>query len=203
MKHVPRDDHRGAGECGHGVQLSVQDGGNFVDEQITKEAAADSGEHSEDRGHERIEPERECLFRAGDSKQPETSRIEEQNGRAQPLEARVPPEGQHRRAQRNRDVLPATERRRWSRAEQDIPEHPAGIASDKGKNTDPEDIETVFHADCRTADGEHRRAGKVQCVPHRAHREVLRQDASLACNRRSEERPRRQLFVLAIDSGED
>ena len=42
--------------------------------------------------------------------------------------------------------MPSTERRRWRSAEHDIPEQPAGIASDKGENADREDIETVLDA---------------------------------------------------------
>ena len=196
MKHVPRDDHCGAGECGHGVSSPCRTVGISLTSRSRRRPppipvsipriAATSG--SSPNASAFSVPETANSPRPAASKSKMGVRSRSRRGC---------PEGQHRRAQRNRDVLPATERRRWSRAEQDIPEHPAGIASDKGKNTDPEDIETVFHADCRTADGEHRRAGKVQCVPHRAHREVS-QARRLARSSRSSA----QLFS-AIDSGED
>ena len=47
--------------------------------------------------------------------------------------------------------MPSTERRRWRSAEHDIPEQPAGIASDKGENADREDIETVLDVYGRAA----------------------------------------------------
>ena len=65
-------------------------------------------------------------------------------------------------------------------------------ASEKGEHADPEDIETVLHADRRAADGEHGRAGEVQCVPRRAHREVFRQGADAAVL------ARRACFLIAL-----
>src|SRR5690606_4968814 len=85
-----------------------------------------------------------------------------------------------RRKQRDGYVPPSTERNGRGCTEQHIPEHPAGITGDEGKNAHTKDVEAVLHADRRPADGEHARASKVQRQPYDAHRKLVRQVPSLS-----------------------
>ena len=56
--------HRSAGQRCDRVKVGAQDRGNFGQEDVAHHAAADAGQHPEQRRHDGIEPERERLLRA-------------------------------------------------------------------------------------------------------------------------------------------
>lgn len=80
----------------------------------------------------------------------------------QALHARMPQERDDAREQGHRHVLPLAHGRGLHGAHQQVAHHAAAAAGHEGQYADPEDIEAVFHADPRAADGEDRRAREVE-----------------------------------------
>ena len=65
MQHVPDHYHGSTGEGSNGIKVGTQDCGNLGQEDVARHAAANPGQHTQQRGHDRIEPVGERLLRAG------------------------------------------------------------------------------------------------------------------------------------------
>src|SRR5580704_14884922 len=87
------DDHGRAGQSGDGVKIGAQYGGNFDQKHIAGHAAADPGQHAEERRHDRVEPEAERLLRTGNREETQPSGVEQEHRAAQPVDDGGAPEG--------------------------------------------------------------------------------------------------------------
>ena len=138
VQQVPGDDNSGAGERGERVQVRAQHDRDLIDQQVAQDASADAGQHPEQRGDKRIDPERQRLLRAGHSEQAKSRRIEQQHDWTESSDVPVPQERHATCCQRNRDVAPVFDRRRRDRPNQQIPSHAAGVAGDERQHAHTE-----------------------------------------------------------------
>ena len=109
-----------AGKCRDSIKIGVQHGGNVRDEHVTQHAAADAGQHAEQRSHHRVEAVSERLLSAGYGKERQTGRIEREHeiakralalGTGRPEKYHQP--GEHR----DSEVTPVPECRRRNRTD--------------------------------------------------------------------------------------
>ena len=62
VQQVPSHHHRSAGQPCDRVKVGPQDRGNLGQEEVAHHAAADAGQHPEQRRHDGVQPERERLL---------------------------------------------------------------------------------------------------------------------------------------------
>jgi hypothetical protein len=101
-----------------------------------------------------VEPEGERLLRAGN---------------AQPGDDRGPPEGGNSGEQRNRQIAPVADRRRWHRADQQIAGNASGIGRRKRQDQNPKQIEPVPDPRHRTAQRKDKGPDEVEHQQERFH----------------------------------
>ena len=65
--------------AGHGIKLAVEYRGHTTEEHVAQDAAADAGQHAENRGHDRRQTEIQRFLRAHHREQTKTGGVEDEH----------------------------------------------------------------------------------------------------------------------------
>jgi NAD(P)-dependent dehydrogenase (short-subunit alcohol dehydrogenase family) len=161
-QRIAHHHHGGPGQRRYRIYLGAHHGRDLGQQHVARDAAADPGQHAEQRRHERLHAEHQRLLGAGHAEQRQAGGVEHQHGIAQVAQARVPEEDQHAGQQRGRQVAPVADRSRRRGADQEVAHDAARIGGNKRQHQHAEQIEPAAHAGHGAAEGEHEGAQQVE-----------------------------------------
>jgi hypothetical protein len=118
----------------------AEDRRDLAGQHVADHAAPDPGEHADDGGGIRVEPETQRLDGPFDAEQAQPHCVEHEHRPSRQPPAPVRPEDHERPTERDRHQCPVGERGGWNCADEHVPQDAAADRGDDAERTDPDDI---------------------------------------------------------------
>ena len=120
VQSMADDNKRRASKGGKGVEINSEYDGCPGNEQIACDASADTGQHAQQRRHQRVDPVGKRLLSAGDGEERKSRCIEYQYRRAQRARSVNTEKRQQPGGKRHRKIAPVTDRGGRNSADQQV-----------------------------------------------------------------------------------